>query len=120
MGIDANCCRRPQGLGKRDLKTYRGIQQKNNDDFPSSFNEDTFKVYNQEGNNFDQNSNGYLNSIYSTNNDVFSTTQYQNYSNISGQISEPIIYSNQITIQLKNIQTLIQLFLNRILYQMII
>ena len=97
MGIDANCCRRPQGLGKRDLKTYRGIQQKNNDDFPSSFNEDTFKVYNQEGNNFDQNSNGYLNSIYSTNNDVFSTTQYQNYSNISGQISEPIIYSNQIT-----------------------
>ena len=97
MGIDANCCRRPQGLGKRDLKTYRGIQQKNNDDFPSSFNEDTFKVYNQEGNNFDQNSNGYLNSIYSTNNDVFSTTQYQNYSNISGQISEPIIYSNQLT-----------------------
>ena len=28
MGTELECCRRPQTQGKKDLKTYRGIQQK--------------------------------------------------------------------------------------------
>jgi hypothetical protein len=28
MGVDANCCRRPQTTGKKDLKIYRGSQKK--------------------------------------------------------------------------------------------
>ena len=28
MGVEANCCRRPETARKKDLKTYRGISQK--------------------------------------------------------------------------------------------
>lgn len=91
MGVDANCCRRP-GLGKKELNTNRGIQQRRNEDFRSFDEQDDFRVYNQ---GFNQNSNEYLNSIYSNN--VYSTTPFQDYSNTTEQISEPIIYSNQLT-----------------------
>ena len=48
MGTQIECCRRPQGLGKKDLKIYRGIQRKNiNNMNPSSeFDDpDTFGTY---------------------------------------------------------------------------
>ena len=68
MGVDVNCCRRPQNLGKKDLKTFRGINQKKNPKLPTSdFNEEeegSFKVYNPKK----QNNDNYFNSIYETNN----------------------------------------------------
>ena len=54
MGVDVNCCRRPQNLGKKDLKTFRGINQKKNPNLPSSEineEEDSFRIYNPKKKN---------------------------------------------------------------------
>ena len=40
MGNEIECCRRPQIQGKKDLKTYRGIQQKKLPNFKSSKRDD--------------------------------------------------------------------------------
>ena len=86
MGVDVNCCRRPQNLGKKDLKTFRGINQKKNPNLPSSEineEEDSFRIYNPKKKNNDN----YLNSIYEVNN---------NFKNFTNYNSEPI--SDQINI----------------------
>ena len=90
MGVDVNCCRRPETARKKDLKTYRGISQKKIPDFPS-FNEkeDKFGTYHPTKTFTDNNSNNYFNSIYATNN--FSDNNYQKYSTYN---IEPV--SNQI------------------------
>ena len=36
MGDQIDCCQRPANLGRKDLKTYRGINQKNNPKFKTS------------------------------------------------------------------------------------
>lgn len=66
MGVDVNCCRRPQNLGKKDLKTFRGINQKKKPNLSSSNieEEDSFKIYNPKKKSNDN----YLNSIYEANN----------------------------------------------------
>ena len=92
MGVEVDCCRRPQGLGKKDLKTYRGIHQKKSkkrkifdDD-----DKDNFGTYNPGKNNSEYNTNDYFNSVYANKNDFFSNTPYQNLSNYN---IEPV--SNQ-------------------------
>ena len=69
MGDDIECCVRPNNLGKKDLKTYRGIKPKINQKVPSikSDNIDnfgSFKKSNNSNKNSDNKGNLYLNSIY--------------------------------------------------------
>lgn len=92
MGVEVDCCRRPQGLGKKDLKTYRGINQKKNKKRKSSDDDDkdNFGTYNPGKNNSEYNTNDYFNSVYANKNDFFSNTPYQNLSNYN---IEPV--SNQ-------------------------
>ena len=74
MGDDIDCCRRPTNLGKKDLKTYRGINQKNNPKLPiSNFdgpdNFDSFKQPKNLEKKSNKKGNTYLNSVYDNEND---------------------------------------------------
>lgn len=92
MGVDANCCRRPQTTRKKDLKIYRGLSQKNRPEFHNSFNdkEDNFRTYHPTK---AFQTNDYFNSIYENNN-TFSNNNYQQY---SAYYIEPL--SNQVYTQ---------------------
>ena len=103
MGTELECCRRPQTQGKKDLKTYRGIQQKKIPNFkPSDIDEeDNFGTYNPAKSNFDKNSNeignpsGYLDSIYANKNDFSSGENFPKFSNFEIEpISEKVNLDN--------------------------
>ena len=99
MGAEVDCCRRPQGLGKKDLKTYRGPQKKK----VSSFRTPTFDAINDFGtyrpktNSFTENSNNrtgnsssYLDSVYSNKNEQNSDNKFKNFSQFDIEpVSEP-------------------------------
>ena len=93
MGVEANCCRRPE-LGKRDLKTFRGIKQKKITKIKSSEldEKDNFGSFNQKKNNI-TNPKDFFNSVYANKNYFFTNTPYQNQ-NVSNYNFGP--QSNQI------------------------
>ena len=66
MGDDIDCCRRPANLGKKDIKTYRGINQKNNPKMPSlnSDDFDNFGTFKPQKNSSNKNGKSRFNSIY--------------------------------------------------------
>jgi hypothetical protein len=87
MGVNADCCRRPQ-IGKKDLKVYRGIKKNENYNYTlSNF---------EEQNVMDSNNENYLYSIYPNTNGV-SSNQYQNFYNYDIGLQSNQIYSNQLT-----------------------
>ena len=87
MGVNADCCRRPQ-LGKKDLKVYKGIKKNKNYNYTlSNF---------EKQNVLDSNNENYLYSIYPNTNDV-SSNQYQNFYNYDIGLQSNQIYSNQLT-----------------------
>ena len=99
MGNEIECCRRPQGLGKKDLKTYKGPQKNK----VSSFKTPTFDAINDyekrraKKKGFDQSSNGatghsssYLDSIYENKNNYPSSNQFHDFSKLNIEpVSEP-------------------------------
>ena len=99
MGNEIECCRRPQGLGKKDLKTYKGPQKNK----VSSFKTPTFDAINDyekrraKKKGFDQSSNGvtghsssYLDSIYENKNNYPSSNQFHDFSKFNIEpVSEP-------------------------------
>ena len=101
MGQEIECCRRPQTQGKKDIKTYRGIQQKKLPNFksPDIDDEDNFGTYNPNKNNEAANPSSYLDSIYANKNDFSSGENFPKFSNYEIEpVSEPI-YSNQAVYQ---------------------
>lgn len=102
MGQEIECCRRPQTQGKKDLKTYRGIQQKKMPNKKTSdIDEDDFGTFNQGKSNFEQNSNeighpsGYLDSMYANKNEFSSSENFPKFSNFEIEpVSDPV-YQNQ-------------------------
>lgn len=99
MGNEIECCRRPQGLGKKDLKTYKGPQKNK----VSSFKTPTFDAINDyekrraKKKGFDQSSNGAtghsssnLDSIYENKNNYPSSNQFHDFSKFNIEpVSEP-------------------------------
>ena len=92
MGDDIDCCRRPTNLGKKDIKTFRGINQKKNPKIPSSNSDDfenfgTFKT--QKNSNKKENS--YLNSVYGKDTE----SKFPNFSAFEIEpVSEPLHQEN--------------------------
>ena len=87
MGNEIECCRRPQLQGKKDIKTYRGIQQKKfpNLESPNIDDIDDFGTYHPDKNK-EQAPSGHPDSVYS------------NFPKFSNYEIEPVtdpIYSNQ-------------------------
>ena len=69
MGDQIDCCRRPTNLGKRDIKSYRGVKPKDNPNIPSLNSKDfdnfgSFKKTNNTNKNLNKKGKSYLNSIY--------------------------------------------------------
>jgi len=98
MGDDIDCCRRPTNLGKKDIKTYRGIKQKTNPNFPSSNSKDfdnfgSFKKPNNLDKNPNKKGNSYLNSVYGNENE----SKFPNFAEFDIEpVSEPL-YQEQIS-----------------------
>ena len=92
MGDDIDCCRRPTNLGKKDLKTYRGINQKNNPKLPFSNidgtdNFDSFKQPKNLEKKSNKKGNAFLNSIYGNENE----SKFPNFSEFDIEpVSEPL------------------------------
>ena len=97
MGDDIDCCVRPDNLGKKDLRTNRGIKPKNNPKIPASNPKDfdNFGSF-KRPNNSEKNSNkkgNYLNSVYSNENE----SRFPNFSEFEIEpVSEPL-YNEQIS-----------------------
>ena len=107
MGDQLECCRRPQGLGKRDLKTYKGPQKRkvsgakapNFDDDDDDFgipNPPIKKNLDKEPNAREGNPSSYLDSIYAENKkDYLTKENFPNFNNIDIEpVNEPN-FSNQ-------------------------
>ena len=110
MGLqEIECCRRPQTQGKKDLKTYRGIQKKKLPKFesPNIDEIDNFGTYNPDKNNERTNTAGYLDSVYANQNDYSSGENFPKFSNYEIEpVSEPV-YSNQPLYQPVQVQEVI-------------
>ena len=100
MGNEIECCRRPQTQGRKDIKTYRGIQQKNLPNYksPDIDEDDNFGTFKK--NNFDQNSNedkdkesSFLGSVYGNRNDF--PENFPKFSNFDMEPVNDPLYSNQ-------------------------
>ena len=89
MGDDIECCKRPTNLGKKDIKTYRGINQKKNPKIPSSNSDDfdNFGTYKQQKNS-NKKGNSNLNSVYGK-------EKFPNFSEFDIEpVSEPLHQDN--------------------------
>ena len=98
MGTDIDCCRRPQGLGKKDLKTYKApLKKKVSFKTPTFDTINDFGTYRPKKNHFTENSNNrtgnsssYLDSVYSNKNELTSDNKFKNFSQFNIEpISEP-------------------------------
>ena len=106
MGDQLECCRRPQGLGKRDLKTYKGPQKRkvSGAKAPNFDDDDDFGIPNppikknldKEPNAREGNPSSYLDSIYAENKkDYLTKENFPNFNNIDIEpVNEPN-FSNQ-------------------------
>ena len=93
MGDDIDCCRRPANLGKKDIKTYRGINQKNNPKMPSlnSDDFDNFGTFKPQKNSSNKNGKSRFNSIYGKDKD----SKFPNFSDFDIEpVSEPLHQEN--------------------------
>ena len=89
MGDDIECCKRPTNLGKKDIKTYRGINQKKNPKIPSSNSDDfdNFGTFKQQKNS-NKKGNSNLNSVYGK-------EKFPNFSEFDIEpVSEPLHQDN--------------------------
>lgn len=89
MGADVNCCRRPQALGKKDIKIYKKNSQKKTSD--SNEKDDDFEIYDSKKHK----SNNYLTSIYADKND-FTEENAQINSNFSPELISHQAYATEI------------------------
>ena len=92
MGDQIDCCQRPANLGRKDLKTYRGINQKNNPKFKTSNldepdNFGSFKPIKNLDKNPERKGNSNFNSIYGNENEP----KFPNFSEFDIEpVSEPV------------------------------
>ena len=92
MGDDIDCCRRPTNLGKKDIKTFRGINQKKNPKIPSSILDDfdNFGTFKSQKNS-NKKENSYLNSVYGKDTE----SKFPNFSAFEIEpVSEPLHQEN--------------------------
>ena len=98
MGNQIECCRIPTNLGKKDIKTYRGVKPRTNPNFPSSNSKDfdnfgSFKKPNNSDKNSNKKGNSYLNSVYGNENE----SKFPNFAEFDIEpVSEPL-YQEQIS-----------------------
>ena len=110
MGDQLECCRRPQGLGKKDLKTYKGPQKRkvsgakasNFDDDDDDFGIPNPPIKNnldREPNDREGNPSSYLDSIYAENKkDYLSKENFPNFNNIDIEpVNEPNYSSRNVS-----------------------
>ena len=103
--LDINCCQRPTNLDKKNLKTYRGIKQKDIPKLPSSSSDepDNFGTIIAPKNleNKNKREGSYMTSVYANLNDK----KFPDFSNFDIEPVAETQYSNQPPITDENIST---------------
>ena len=98
MGNQIECCRAPTNLGKKDIKTYRGVKPRTNPNFPSSISKDfdnfgSFKKPNNPDNNSKKKGNSYLNSVYGNENE----SKFPNFAEFDIEPVSELLYQEQVS-----------------------
>ena len=103
--LDINCCQRPTNLDKKNLKTYRGIKQKDIPKLPSSSSDepDNFGTIIAPKNleNKNKREGSYMTSVYANLNDK----KFPDFSNFDIEPVAETQYSNQPPITDENNST---------------